>query len=350
MKKLFSLCLLTLTLSIAAFAAPPGYHVLKSLPLGGEGGWDYLTVNAGRLYLSRGTHVMVVNVATESPGTPFSEFDWATSIVVGDIPDTPGVHGIAVAPELNRGFTSNGRANTSTIFNLQTLQVLGQVKTGSGPDCILYDPATQRVFTFNGESQDVTVFAAATGQVVATIPLGARPEFAATDGHGQVYVNLESTSQIAEIDAAAATVTRRIPLAPAEHPTGLAIDPAHHRLFSVCGSGVMAIVDIPTGQVTTVPIGARADAAAYDPGTGLSFSSNGDGTLTVVEETAPGKFAVVETVPTQLGARTMALAPQTHLIYLATAQFGPPPAPTADRPHPWPTPVKGSFVILVVGT
>jgi DNA-binding beta-propeller fold protein YncE len=336
MQKLLSVILVTLTLA-AAFAAPPGYHVVATLPVGGEGGWDYLTVDSAgqRLYISRGSHVMVVDLTTNKP--------------VGDIPNTLGVHGIAVAPELNRGFTSNGRASTSTIFDLQTLQVLGTVNTGKGPDCILYDPATKRVFTFNGGSKDVTAFNAATGEVVATIALDARPEFAATDGQGKIYVNLEDTSQIAEIDAAAGTILRRIPLAPAQGPSGLAIDAKNHRLFAVCGNKMMAIVDIPTGQVSTVRIGSRPDAAAFDPGMDLAFSSNGEGTLTVVVETDPGKFAVAETVPTQLGARTMALDPKTHLIYLVTAQFGPTPAATPETPRPRPPIIKDSFVILVVG-
>ena len=336
MKKLIPISLLILSLS-AVLAAPPGFHVLSTLPLGGEGGWDYLSVDSanGRLYLSRGTHVMVVDVATNK--------------VVGDIPNTPGVHGIAIAPDLGRGFTSNGRAGTSTIFDLATLKVLGTVTTGKNPDCIIYDPASKRVFTFNGGSQDATAFNAATGEVVATIPLGSKPEFAASDGAGKVYVNMEETSQVDEIDAAAGTVLRQIPLAPASGPSGLAIDAKNHRLFAVCHNKLMAIVDIPTGQVSTVPIGSGPDAAAYDPELDLAFSSNGEGTITVVEETAPGKFAVAETVPTQPRARTMALDPKTHLLYLVTAQFGPAPAATADNPRPRPAIVAGSFTLLVVG-
>ena len=287
---------------------------MKKLTLGGEGRWDYLTIDseARRMYISRSSHVMVVDLDTDK--------------IVGDIPGTNGVHGIAVAHELNRGFTSNGGSSTSTIFDLKTLKVIGEVKTGANPDCIIYDPASKRVFTFNGRSDDATAFDAATGEVVGTIPLGGRPEYAAADGLGKVYGNIESTSEVVEIDSAKLVVTKRFPLAPGEEPSGLAVDAAHHLVFSGCHNKIMTVLDVTTGKViASVPIGSGVDANGFDPGTGLAFSSNGDGTLTVARESAPGKFEA-ENVKTQPGARTMALDLKTHNVYLATAQFEAAPA------------------------
>ncbi len=266
-----------LIFSALAYAAGPGYHVVSKIPIGGEGGWDYLTVDsaARRLYVSHGTHVVVVDIDTEK--------------VVGDIPDTPGVHGIAVAPELNRGFISNGRGNTATIFDLKTLQTLGQVKTGSNPDGILYEPATKRVFTFNGRSQDATVFDAASGEVLGTIALGGKPEFPAADGKGRVFVNMEDSSEVAEIDPQKLTVVKRSSIKPCDGPSGMGLDAAKHRVFSVCGNKTMSVLDADAGQViATVPIGNEPDGAGFAACTGLAFSSNGEGTLTVVRESNAG--------------------------------------------------------------
>jgi DNA-binding beta-propeller fold protein YncE len=322
-----------LLLSVHAYAANPAYHVINRFQLGGEGGWDYLTVDseARRLYISRSTHVMVV--------------DTENGKVVGDIPDTPGVHGIALAPELNRGFTSNGRADTATIFDLKTLKAIGPVKTGANPDAIVYDPFSKLVYTFNGRSHDATVFNAASGEVVSTIALGGKPEFAAADGKGKVYVNIEDTSEVAEIDSQKLSVTKRFSLKPGEEPAGIAIDPEHRRLFSGCHNKLMTVLDVESGKViATVPIGERVDGNGFDHGLGLAFSSNGDGTLTVVRESSPGKFEVAETVATQIGARTMAIDPKTHNIYLPTAEFVP-----TKEPKTRPTIVDNSFVVLVVG-
>jgi DNA-binding beta-propeller fold protein YncE len=329
--------LCALALCVMAPAAPAPYHLVGRMQPGGEGGWDYLTVDsaARRLYLSRGAHVMVVDLQTLK--------------LVGDLADTPGVHGIAVAPELNRGFTSNGRANTASIFDLRTLKVLGQVKTGSNPDAIVYDPDSRRVFTFNGQSKDATVFSALTGQVLATIPLGGKPEFAAPSGRGQVYVNNEDTAEVIEIDSRHLVVTKRWSIKPGESPTGLAFDGKHHRVFSVCGNRLMSVLNTKTGTVTTVPIGQGADGAGYDAGRGLAFSSNGEGTLTIVREVSAGRFEVAQTLPTLRGARTMAVDSKTHRIYLPTALFGPTPAATAETPRPRPTTLKDSFVVLIVG-
>jgi YVTN family beta-propeller protein len=321
-----------LLIGSALQAAGPGYHVAKKLVLGGEGGWDYLTVDdaARRLYVSRGTHVMVVDLRTNK--------------LAADIPDTPGVHGVAVAPELGRGFISDGRAARATIFDLKTLKILGQVKTGENPDAILYDPASHRVFTFNGRSHDTTVFDAATGNVIATLPLGGKPEFARADGKGRAYVNIEDTGEVIELDTRKPAVLRRFSIKPCEEPTGMGLDIAHGRVFSGCHNRIMTVLDINSGKViATVPIGAGVDGCGYDAKEGVAFSSNGEGTLTVVRESAPGKFEVAETVPTQRGARTMTLDPRTHDIYLPTAEFG--PASPGTRPPMAP----GSFTVLVVG-
>lgn len=331
--------LLLLFYSVTAGAqSSSGYHLIKKIALGGEGGWDYLTVDpdAHRLYVSRSTHVMVVD--TES------------GALLGDIQNTSGVHGVALATDLDKGFTSNGRDSSVTIFDLKTLKVLGQVKVGQNPDTIIYDHATHRIFTFNGGSKDATAIDARTGQVVGTIALGGRPEFAVSDEKGDIYVNLEDKSEVVKIDSRNLKAETHWPLAPCEEPSGMAIDRKHHRLFSGCSNKLMAVMNADDGDLlTTLPIGSGVDANAFDPETELAFSSNGEGTLTVAHEEAPNKFKVLDTVPTQRGARTMALDVKTHRIFLATAEFGPPPAPTAERPRPRPSIVPGSFVILVFG-
>ncbi|WP_420263929.1 YncE family protein [Candidatus Magnetominusculus dajiuhuensis] len=322
-----------LLLSSSSAGDNAGYHVVNKLQLGGEGGWDYLTVDsaARRLYVSRGTHVIVVDIDTNK--------------AVGDIADTPGVHGIAIAPELNRGFISNGKANTVAIFDLKTLKITATVKTGENPDAILYDTETKQVFTFNGRSKDATVFNAATGEIAATIALGGKPEFAAADGNGKIYVNIEDTNEVVEINSRKLSVTKRYSLSPCEEPTGMGFDPEHHRVFSGCHNKLMMILDTNIGKVTaTVPIGEGVDGNGFDTGTGLAFSANGDGTLTIVRESSPGKFEVADTVITQRGARTMAIDTKTHNIYLPTAQFE---APDGKKQRP--VPVKDTFVVLVVG-
>lgn len=330
--------MLSAFLALCLAGAPPGYHLLDTIKLGGDGGWDYLVLDgaARRLYVSRSTHVVVLDPDTKA--------------VMGEVPDTAGVHGIALAPELGRGFTSNGRSSTCTIFDLKTLAVIGQVKTGGNPDAILYDPVSRKVLTFNGASHDATVIDAAAGTPVGTIPLGGRPEFAVVDDTGRVYVNIEDKGQLAVVDPRALAVEARWPLAPCEEPTGLALDGEHRRLFVGCSNRLMTIVDADKGGViATLPIGGGVDGTAYDPGPGLAFSSNGEGTLTVVREDSPTAFHVVENAVTQPGARTMALDPKTHRIYLATARFGPRPSPTAETPHPRPAILPDSFVILVAG-
>jgi DNA-binding beta-propeller fold protein YncE len=321
-----------------SLAADPGYHLSNTYKLGGDGGWDYLAMDssARRLYISRATHVIVIDADSGKP--------------VGDIPDTPGVHGIALAPELGRGFISNGREGTVTIFDLKTLKAITKVKAGENPDAILYDPASKLVFAFNGRSHDATAIDAAGGTVLGTIKLEGKPEFAASDGKGEIFVNIEDKSQIDAIDPSKLEVKASWPLAPCQEPSGLAIDRKNRRLFAGCDNKMMAVVDADTGKVVaTAPIGDGVDANAFDPGTGLAFASCGEGVLTVVHEDSPAKFSVVDNVPTQQGARTMALDEKTHNVYLVTANFGPPPAPTADNPHPRRTLLPDSFVVLVFG-
>jgi YVTN family beta-propeller protein len=317
---------------------PPGYKVTKRIALGGDGFWDCLTVDsaAHRLYVSHSTQVEVVDTQGDT--------------LVGEIKNTAGVHAIALAPELGRGFTSNGRDSTVTIFDLKTLATLGTIPVrGRNPDLIVFDPVTKRVFTMNGGSHTATAIDAATGSVIDTLQLGGKPEFAVADGRGHIYVNLEDKSAIVSFDTRALTLGPRWPLAPGEEPSGLAYDAAHRRLFAGCGNKLMVIVDADSGRVVgTVPVGDGVDGAAFDPTSGLAFTPNGEGSLTVVREESPERFRVVETVETQKGGRTMALDATSHRIYIPTAELGPPPAPTADRPHPRPTIIPGTFTILVL--
>jgi len=325
--------------AVALAAAGPGYHVTTTFKVGGEGGWDYLTADASarRLYISRGTHVIVLDLDSGKN--------------VGDIPDTPGVHGIALAPELGKGFTSNGREGTVTIFDIKTLAPSGsKVKVGENPDAILYDAATKRVFTFNGRSHDSSAIDAETGKVLGTIPLDGKPEFAASDGKGEIFVNIEDKSELDAIDPNKLEVKAKWPLAPCTEPSGLSIDRKNRRLFVGCDNKMMAVVDADSGKVLATPaIGEGVDATAFDEETGLAFASCGEGVLTVVKEDSPSNFSVAENIPTQQGARTMALDSKTHNAYVVTAKFGPPPAPTADNPHPRRSIVPDSFVVLVVG-
>ena len=326
--------LIAVLAATAAFAAE-GYHVTGKIAVGGAGGWDYLTLDpaARRLYVSHGTSVEVVDVDAGKK--------------IGEIPETPGVHGIAVAQEFNKGFISNGRGNNVTVFDLKTLQKTGEVKTGTNPDAICYEPKTKRIFTFNGRSNDSTAIDARTGAVAATFPVGGKPEFCVVDGGGKLYVNIENTSEIVEIDAATPTVTRRAPLAPCEEPSGLAIDLKARKLFSVCSNKLMAVTDLSTLKViATPPIGDGSDGAGFDAGLGLAFSSNGgDGTLTIVKPVG-GKYEAVDTVTTERGARTMAVDQKLHRVYLSTAEFGP---PASDQKKGRPPALPGTFHIVIAG-
>jgi DNA-binding beta-propeller fold protein YncE len=329
--------LLLIVAATAGGAAGPGYKVVNTYKVGGEGGWDYLTADAvtRRLYISRAAHVIVLDL------------DSGTN--VGDIADTPGVHGIALAPELGRGFTSNGGEGTVSIFDLKTLATSGKVRVGENPDAILYDPATKRIFTFNGRSQDATAVDAQKGTVLGTIKLDGKPEFAASDGKGKIFVNIEEKSELVAIDPGKLEVKSKWPLAPCESPTGLSMDRRNRRLFVGCDNKMMAVVDADSGKVLATPaIAEGVDATAFDEETGLAFASCGEGVLSVVREDSPDKFSVAENVPTQAGARTMALDSKTHNVYVVTAKFGPPPATTADNPHPRRSIVPDTFVVLVL--
>ena len=328
-----------LALPALARAQQTPYHVVGRIALAGEGGWDYLTVDtvAHRLYVSRGTHVAVIDLDHDS--------------VVGDIPNTNGVHGIAFVRELNRGFTSNGRDTTVTIFDLKTLAPISVVKvTGRNPDAIIYDPVSRRVFTFNGGGANATAIDPQSGAVVGTVDLGGKPENAVSDGRGHMYVNIEDKSELVAFDPRTLTVQARWALAPCEEPSGLAMDRRTRRLFSVCSNGLMAVVDPDRGRViATLPIGSGTDGAAFDAAGGFAVSSNGEGTMTVVHEESPDSFRVVATVPTQRGGRTIALDERTHRLYTIAAQYGDAPAPTPDRPHPRPPVIPGSVVVLILG-
>ena len=337
-RRSFAFAILAIMLAATAAIAASGYEVLQTWKLGGEGGWDYLKAdsNARRLYISRATKVVVIDADSGKP--------------VGEIADTPGVHGIALATEFGKGFTSNGHENMVSVFDLQSLKTLNKIKVGTRPDAILYDPATKRIFTFNAGSQDATAVDAAKGEVVGSIPLGGKPEFAASDGKGTVFVNLEDKNQLFALDAEKLAVKERWDLPGCDEPSGLAMDQKNRRLFVGCGNKKMPIVNADNGKIiTTLPIGDGVDATAFDEGTGLAFASCGEGVLTVVREESPDKFSVAENVKTQKGARTMALDSKTHKVYTVTATFGPPPAPSADQPHPRPAILPDTFVVLVLG-
>lgn len=330
-------CALLLALATQAEARPQ-YRLAHELPLPGDEGWDYLTFEPGghRLFIAHGSRVDVVDTNTLKR--------------VGEIADTPGVHGIALAPELNRGYVSAGRAGVIVVFDLKTLARLKEIKTtGENPDAILYDPASQRVFTFNGRGRNVTAVDARTGEIAGTIALDAKPEFAATDGKGHVYVNLEDKNSLALLDPRKLTVVSVWPLGGCEGPSGLALDAAGGHLFSVCGNKLMAVVAADSGKLLgTAPIGEGVDAAAYDPGSHLAFASCGEGVVTMVRVNAAGAPEVVQTLPTRRGARTMALDARSHRVYLVTAEFGAAPEATPEHPHPRPPIKPGSFRLLVL--
>jgi len=323
--------------ALPAFAAGPTYQLAQKYVLGGEGGWDYLTFDgtSRRMFISRGTHVMVV--------------DPLKGTVVGDVPGTGGVHGIAVASDLNKGFTSDGRDNTSTVFDLTTLKTIAKVKLpGKNADAIIYDPASQRVFTFVAGPQSIVAIDATNNTMLGTMPIGGKPEFAAVDGRGSLYLNLEDTSQIVAVDTLQAQLKATWSVKPCEEPSGMAIDARSHRLFIGCSNKLMAVINADTGKVvTTLPIGQGSDAIGFDPGTNLAFSSNGDGTLTIVHEDSPDTYTVVDNASTQAGARTLAVDSGTHNVYLVTAAFNITPTPVPSG-QPRRTMIPGSFTLLVM--
>ena len=326
-------------LALPIYGTAGSYKLLKEIPVGGEGGWDYLTVDesARRLYVSHATKVEVIDIDKEA--------------VVGQIADTPGVHGIAVAPKLGLGFTSNGRENKASIFDLSTLKTSSKVDTGENPDAILYEEGQEEVYTFNGRGRSATVFEAKTGKVVATIPLSSKPEFSVADTQaGRIYCNLEDKSAVAVIDAKAHKVLSTWPIAPGEEPSGMAYDAQNKRLFLGCGNKLMVMMDSETGKVVgSVPIGQGVDATKFDSGTMLAFCSCGDGTVTIAHEDSPDKLTVVQTLKTEPRARTMALDTKTHKIYLASARFGAATDQPAGGKKGRPSAVPGTFKVLVYG-
>jgi outer membrane protein assembly factor BamB len=337
MRTLTTSLLLLLAAGLAP-AAAPGYHLLKTVPIPGDGGWDYVTVDAAarRVYVSHGTEVAVL--------------DADSCEVTGKIPNLKGVHGIAVAPEFGRGFISNGRGNNVTIFDLRTLKTLGTVPTGQNPDAIIYDTVTRQVFAFNGRSKSATVIGAKEGNVAGTIELGGKPEFAAADGKGAVFVNLEDKDDLVKIDARKLKVLVRWPIAPGKAPSSLAIDRKNRRLFVGCRNKRVVVLDADSGKVVdTQPIGAGVDASAFDAEARLVFCSNGDGTITVLHQDGPDKYRVVETIETPRGSRTMALDPTTHKLFIPAAKFQRAAGPARGRRRGRPAMVKGSFSVLVYG-
>ena len=334
MKRILGLILATAVIAAVPAAAQKSYKLADRTKLGGEGGWDYLTYDpaANRVFITRGTHVMVVDAKTLKP--------------TDDITGLQGVHGVAIAQELGKGYISSGGDNMLAIFDLKTLKVLDKVKVGERPDAILYDPSAKRVYTFNAKTQDSSVVDATTGKVIGSVPLGGKPETGVADGKGNVYVNIEDRSEIVRIDTAKLTVVEHYPMAGCEEPSALVFDVAHRRLFAGCASKVVAVVDPDAGKlVTTVDIGGGVDAGAFNPKTQQIFMSCGaDGVVTVIHEDSPDKYSVVQNVPTAKSARTMALDEASNTIYTVAAQFDPTPPPAGQRRKMLPD----TFELLVV--
>jgi YVTN family beta-propeller protein len=313
------------------------YHFLREIPIGGEGGWDILTIDsaARRLYLSHATKVVVV--------------DLNAHIVTGEIADTAGVHAFVAVPEVQRGFSSNGKESKSSVVDLTTLKTTSKIDTGQNPDAVVYEPRHGEVYVFNHTGNSVTVINAKAATVSATIPLGGTPEFAAVDGAaGRVYCNIEDKSEVAVIDADKHEVVAHWSLAPGEGPSGIALDAPHHRLFSGCHNKMMVMLNTESGRVVgSVPIGGGVDGCAFDETTQLAFASCGDGTTTIAREEAPDKLTVLQTLKTERGARTIALDPETHRIYLPSAQFQPPPSPSPGMSPGRPSVVPNTLKLLV---
>jgi YVTN family beta-propeller protein len=327
---------LAMALAAPAIAAPAGYHVLATFTWGGDGGWDYLNRDpaTGNLFITRGSHVMVV--------------DPASGKLLGDIQGLMGIHGTAFAN--GNGYVTEGGANRLAVIDTKTLAKTGEIAVGGRPDAVIYDPFSKRIFTFNATSKDSTAVDPATGKVVGTVALGGKPEAGVSDEAGTIYVNIEDKSELIAFDAQTLAVKQHIALAPCESPSGIAADLRHGRVFSGCDNKMIAVTDIKTGKVVAqIPIGDGVDANRFDPATGLVFSSNGEsGTLTVAHEDSPDKFTVLQNLPTADGARTMELDPTTHKLFLVTSDRKP-GVPTADRPKPRAVPVPGTFRLIVLG-
>ena len=326
--------------AFTVFAANPAatYHVEQTWSLGGDGGWDYLSVDspAHLLYITRSSRVMVV--------------DLSTGKAVGEISGLQSVHGVALDGVGKYGYISDGGAGMVRVFDRSSREVVASIPAGKGPDAIVFEPTRKYVFSLNGRSGDAGVIDTTSNKLIATIPLPGRPEFAVVDGKGSVFVNIEDKNELVRIDANSLKVSATWPLGACESPSGLAIDATDKRLFSVCDGRIMAVTDADSGKVVaTSAIGNGPDAAGFDPNRSLAFSSNGqDGTLTIIHLDSPDKYSLLQTVPTRKGARTMALDSSTGKVYVVTADFGPRPAPTPANPHPWPTILPGTFSVIVV--
>ena len=337
-KAKFALSLLMFSCVGFSFAQS-NYRIVNKIHIDGNGGWDYITMDeaASRLYVSHGNEMNVVDITTNK--------------VIGTIPDTKGVHGIALAKDLDKGFISNGRDTSVTIIDLKTLKFIAKVKvTGNNPDAIIYDPLSHKVFTFNGRSSNSTVIDAKTNKVIGTIKLTGKPEFPVNDLAGKIYVNIEDKNSISVINVNTLKVEHTWSVVPGESPSGLAIDLKNKRLFSVCENKLMVVVDYLTGKViTTLKIGEGVDGVSFDPGLNRAYSSNGEGTMTVVQEKDANTFTVLENVPTQKGARTITVNTKTHKLYLPTAEYGEAPAATAQSPHTRAAVKPGTFEVIEIG-
>jgi len=325
---------------VSAAAANDAYQFLNEIPIGGDGGWDILTIDssANRLYLSHATKVVVV--------------DLNKNAVAGEIADTPRVHAFVAVPEFNRGFSSNGKESKSSVVDLKTLKTISKIDTGQNPDAVIYEPKRKEVYVFNHSGNSATVIDAKEAKVIATVPLPGNPEFSVVDQKaGRVYVNIEDKSEVVVIDSGKHEVIAQWSLAPGEEPTGIALDAAHHRLFATCHNKMMVMLDSETGKVlTNVPIGAGTDGCAFDDATQLAFASCGDGSTTIAKEESPDKLTVVQSLKTERGARTIALNPNTRRIYLPTAQFLPAPSPSPGQTPARPTIVPGTLKLSVYGS
>ena len=330
--------LLALTFPVLAHAESPAYEIRARISVAGDGGWDLLALDSARhhLFVSRGTRVQVVDVERDT--------------LVAEIQNTPGVHGIAIAPEFGHGFTTNGRDSSVTVFDLATFAVVANVKLAArNPDAITYDPASRRVFAMNAGSSNVTAIDATSNTIAGTVSLGGRPELAVADGSGKLFVNLEDSSAVVAVDTRALKVLSTWPLAPGEEPTGLAMDIKHRRLFAGCHNHRMIVLDAVSGKrVADLPIGDGVDGVAFDPALGRALSSNGDGTLSVIQQDSADRYHALADVPTQRGARTLTLDEGTHRVYTVTSEFGETPAATPEYPHPRPSLKPGTFTVLVL--
>src|ERR1700731_145682 len=335
----FGLLFGLIAFSWATAVAEEPYKFLNEIPIGGEGGWDILTIDseAGRLYLTHAAKVVVV--------------DLDHNTLVGEIADTPGVHAFMPVPELQRGFSSNGKESKSSVVDLTTLKTVSKIETGESPDAIAYEPQRGEVYVFNHKGNSATVIDAKQAKVITTIPLGGGPEFAVADSAaGRVCCNIEEQSEVAGIATSKHEVVARWPVAPGTEPSGIAVDATHHRLFATCHNKMMAMLDTETGKViATVPIGTGVDGCAFDDSTQLAFASCGEGTTTIAKEEALDKLTVVQTLKTERGARTMAIDPKTHRIYLPSAQFQPAPSPSPGTSPARPTIVPNTLKLLVYG-